>query len=60
MENSERPLMTVHEVIRATGLSRPTVYSALRENRIPGIIRIGRRVLVSRVKFSQWCEGKTV
>ena len=47
----QRPVMTVAEVCRVTGLHRDTVYDLARRKELPGLVRLGKRVLIARKAF---------
>jgi excisionase family DNA binding protein len=45
---------TVAEGARLIGISRNSLYEALRLGHVPGAIRIGRRLLVSKAVLDSW------
>lgn len=46
---SEAPLVyTVNEVAELTGCGRSTIYDAIRRDELPGVLRLGRRILISK------------
>jgi len=47
--------ITVEDAAKALGVNRNTAYTAIREGQIP-TIRIGRRILISKVAFDRWLE----
>jgi excisionase family DNA binding protein len=47
----QRPVMTVAEVCQVTGLHRDTVYDLARRRELPGLVRLGKRVLIARKAF---------
>ncbi len=49
---------TVEDVMERTGLSKNKTYSALSKGEIPGLLRCGKRVLVSRAIFDAWVSGQ--
>jgi excisionase family DNA binding protein len=55
----ERELLTLKEVIAATGLYRDTVYKAVVRGEIPAV-RIGRRWLVPRDFVAKMLTSKEV
>lgn len=46
MTEPERRTVTVEEAARALGIGRSAAYAAARSGELPGVIRIGRRLLV--------------
>jgi excisionase family DNA binding protein len=44
-------VLTVTEAAELLGISRSLAYEAARSGELPGVIRIGRRVVVSRSKL---------
>jgi excisionase family DNA binding protein len=59
-----RPVLTIRELSEllppADGrpLSRQRLYSLLQAGRIPGGLKIGRRVLVRRTAIERWLAGE--
>jgi len=47
-ETTEKVVYTAQEIMSLLGLSRNSIYKAVRENSLPGIIRVGRRVIFAR------------
>jgi excisionase family DNA binding protein len=45
---SERRTVSIEEAAREIGIGRSTAYAAAQRRELPGLIRIGRRLLVSR------------
>jgi excisionase family DNA binding protein len=54
---SEREVFSVDEVAERLGLSRNSAYEAVRKGEIPSV-RIGRRILVSRVALDRLLAGQ--
>jgi excisionase family DNA binding protein len=54
---SDRETLTVEEAGRILGLGRQAAYGAARRGEIP-TLRIGRRVLVPRVRLERLLEGR--
>lgn len=50
------PLMTVEDVAQLLALPTSTVYEQLRKGIIPGRLKIGRRVRISRAALEAWIE----
>ena len=48
---SERLTLTIPEAAELLGVSRGVAYEAARTGELPGVIRLGRRLLVSRVRL---------
>jgi excisionase family DNA binding protein len=49
---------TAQEVGRLLKTPTASVYAALRSGELPGIVRIGRKVLVSKVALNTWLAGE--
>ncbi len=55
MSNEPSPLMTLPEVVALTTLSKPTIYTYIRDGRFPRQVRIGpNRVVWRRVEVLRW------
>ena len=54
----ERKTLTVVEAARILGIGRNTAYELARQGKLPGALRLGRRVLVSRQALEAFLEGK--
>ena len=50
---------SVEETARRLGVGRSSAYEAIRRGELP-IIRVGRRLLVSRVALERMLEGETL
>lgn len=56
----QRPvLMTPNEVAELLRTSRKAIYSMIERNQLPGIVRIGRRVLVREDALLDWLRQKS-
>ena len=53
----ERKTLTVVEAANILGISRNTAYELARLGKLPGALRLGRRVLVSRKALEAFLEG---
>lgn len=53
----ERQTLTVEEAASLLGISRGAAYQAVKVGEIPGVLRLGRRVLISRVAFERWLSS---
>jgi excisionase family DNA binding protein len=47
-------VMTVAELARLLGVNRGTVYEAIERGQVPGVIRLGRRILIARAIVRSW------
>lgn len=55
MSNEPSPLMTLPEVVALTTLSKPTIYTYIRDGRFPRQVRIGpNRVVWRRAEVLRW------
>ena len=52
----ERATLTVDETARVLGIGRNRLYQSIREGQLP-VLRMGRRILVSRVVLEQVLEA---
>ena len=57
-DNRERGTLTVKEVSRCLGIGRNQVYTAARNGELPGVLRIGGRILISRIAFERMLSGE--
>lgn len=53
----KRTFLSVKEVAAKLGLPVSSVYDHTQANRFPGIVRIGRRVLIDEQKLDEWIEA---
>jgi len=54
----EQPqVMTVDEVAELLKISRASIYAAIRDCKLPGAIKVGRVVRISRVALMDWLRG---
>ena len=56
MEN-ERLTMSMAEVAKELGVSRPTAYKIARQHGFPAIQVSDNRIVVHRAKFIEWLEA---
>lgn len=45
---SGRATLTIEEAAELLGISRGLAYEAARRNELPGVLRVGRRILISK------------
>jgi excisionase family DNA binding protein len=50
----ERATYTVEQVGELLGISRGSAYAAVRAGELPGVIRLGRRVLISKAALHEF------
>jgi excisionase family DNA binding protein len=50
--------MTVEELAVLMRVRPKTVYAAIRHNQIPGIVRVGRLIRISRPAVLGWLSGQ--
>lgn len=60
MGDSERvrPVVRVSEFAELLGVSVKRAYGMIAEDKVPGVIRLGRRVLLSRAALERWLDGE--
>lgn len=49
--------VTVHEAAKLLGISRATAYQLAKEGKLPGALRLGRRIVVSKKALELFLEG---
>lgn len=55
--NPNKQVLDARDLAALLGESRDMVYKRLRRGSIPGILRLGRSVRVSRPVFERWLES---
>lgn len=50
-------LLRVDEAATLAGIGRNQFYAAVKAGAIPGVLRIGRSIRISRKKFLEWLDG---
>jgi excisionase family DNA binding protein len=45
---TEQLTYTVQQVAELTGCGKSTIYDAIHRNELPGVLRLGRRILISK------------
>ena len=50
----------VREAAREFGLSETLIYNAVTRGQLPGVTRLGRRIILNRRLFEEFLEGQTV
>lgn len=53
----ERMTLTIEQAARVLGLSRNATYELARQGRLPGALRFGRRLVVSRIALERALEN---
>jgi len=53
----ESLVFSVPECAKILQISTSLAYRLCRTGQIPGVLRLGKRLVVSRVQFSRWLEG---
>ena len=53
----EASVLTVDEAARLLRVNRKTLYDAVREGRVPGVIRLGRSIRIGRTALLGWLRG---
>lgn len=54
--DSESALLTVSEVADVLRTSRKAIYAMIERGQLPGVRRIGRRVLIRRTDLLHWLD----
>ena len=55
-----RPVVRVPELADLLGVSVKRAYGMIAEDKVPGVIRLGRRVMLSRAAIERWLLGLEV
>lgn len=55
-QTDHRPLR-VDEAAAMAGIGRNAFYAAVKDGAIPGVLRIGRSIRISRKAFLAWLDG---
>jgi excisionase family DNA binding protein len=53
-----RHVLRVPELADLLGISDKRAYGLISEGKVPGVIRLGRRLLLSRVSVERWLLGE--
>ena len=54
----ETATVKVEEAAKILGIGRQTAYELAREGKLPGALRLGRRIVVSRSQLQSFLNGK--
>ena len=54
-----RETLRVNEVASILGCGRNLIYEMVRTGKLPGVIRLGRRIVISRRAIERFLEGRT-
>ena len=58
--NVEPATLKVEEAAKRLGIGRQTAYQLAREGKLPGALRLGGRIVVSKRLLESFLDGKTV
>jgi excisionase family DNA binding protein len=53
------PALTVDEAARLLRVNRKTLYDAVRDGRVPGVVRMGRSIRIGRDALLDWLKGNS-
>ena len=56
-EEMIKQTVTVREAAKLLGISRGTAYQLAKEGKLPGALRLGRRIVVSKKALELFLEG---
>ena len=51
--------LTVDEAARLLRVNRKTLYDAVRDGRVPGVVRMGRTIRIGRDALLDWLKGNS-
>ncbi|MDA1271892.1 MAG: helix-turn-helix domain-containing protein [Chloroflexi bacterium] len=54
----KRATLTIPEVAELLGICRASAYQIAKEGTLPGVIRLGRRIVVSRKAIEEFLERR--
>ena len=57
-QQQEKQTFTVEEAAKILGVGRQTAYDLARKGELPGVRRLGRRVIVSKTELEAYLSGK--
>ena len=57
--SNERRTISLEEACRALGIGRSLGYELARRGEFPGLLKLGRRFLISRVALERYIEGQS-
>ncbi len=52
------PMLTADDVARLLRTSRRAVYAVIRKGQVPGVVRLGRTLLVRRDRLMRWLSRR--
>lgn len=55
--SAERRFASIADVANLLGLPRSTMYERAKRRSIPGVVRVGQRILVDMSKLEPWLEA---
>ena len=58
MQTDERQTVNVEEAARILGIGRQTAYELAREGKLPGALRLGHRIVVSKRALDEFLDAK--
>ncbi len=58
LEGEAPAVLTVDEAAALLRVNRKTLYEAIRGSALPGVIRLGRSIRISRTALVHWLRGK--
>lgn len=58
MSDQESAVMTVSELVKTLSIGRRAVYEAIARGDVPGVIRLGKSIRISRAAVTHWLEGE--
>ena len=56
--DTQAATIKVDEAARILGIGRQTAYELARQDKLPGALRLGRRIVVSRVQLEAFLQGR--
>ena len=60
MNQNVRRLVTVQVAAKESGIPKKSLYRFIAEGRIPGVLRVGRKVLISRAVWDRFVDGESI
>jgi excisionase family DNA binding protein len=57
MTTDEKMVLTIEEAGKALGVSRATAYKLAKNGQLPGVIRLGFKIFVSKLALTKFLEN---
>ena len=58
VDRSDPAVITVDEAAALLRVDRKSIYESIRRGELPGVVRVGRAIRISRTALLQWLSGR--